>query len=242
MGYIILGLIVLIIYFFLESKKNKNNLNGELRETQSDGNIRIGYYKKGIQYGECRLLDRNGNLKSVINFNDGKLDGSAIEFNFKGTIISQGSWRNNEKIGVWQSYYDDGAKNVVEHFDDNSKSISYISYYSNGIIKFERRDYFQNTYYESGVLKRRTEHKNSRRTTDQLSSFKEYYENSNLKEERQYEDTNQHYYKYYQKLFQENGLIMSEGIIEDSGHSKNRKGIWRFYDENGNINKEINQS
>lgn len=236
LGVIILGLLFFIFKYFLENEKYKNTLNGEMQKVDPNGTLSICHYKKGVKYGEHRVLDRHGNIKLLQNYNSkGKLDGPAVEYNYKGILISEGVWKENKKIGVWKEYFDDGTLKSIKELDDNSNRISSIAYYSNGQLWFEHRDNFENSYYKNGVLKRRLVFRTKWHDISDLTYYKENYENSNLKEERIYKYEN--YDECYQTLYYENGFIQGEGKIKVSRHRNDCMGRLKLYDKHGNLYK-----
>ena len=254
MTYLIFILIGVIIYLYIQNKEKDKNLNGELRETHSNGDVRIGLYKNGIQYGESKLLDNRGKIKSKINFdNFGKLDGSYIKYGYNENVIQQGQYTKGNKSGVWEDFYENGQlKKRYTYNPESENAVLNIGYYESGRLKFENGiEYYENgniksesknetfiKYFENGNISHKSERKNSRRVPGNISLEQEFYENSNLKEEKIYEDTNQHRFKYTQSLFYENGVLQSKGIIADSSHRKDNLGYWKYYYPNGNLKRE----
>lgn len=254
MTYLIFILIGIIIFLYIQNKEKDKNLNGELRETHSDGAVRIGFYRNGVQYGECKLINSRGKLKSKFNYDDnGNLDGSYINYGNNENIIKKGQYSKGKEVGTWEEFYENGqlkksytynsesnnASLNVEHYESgNIKSQFGIDYYENGSVKSEVKDGVFTKYFENGNISYMCQRKNSRKVPGNLSLEQEFYENSNIKEEKIYEDTNQHHYKYLQSLFYENGQLQSKGIVTDSSHRKDNLGYWKYFYPNGNLKKE----
>ena len=80
----------------------------------SEGKDRF-YYLDGKQDGKWIEFYKNGNIKSIINWKNGRLDGKYIIYENNGmksteaTYRTKGAYSMGKPIGVWE-YYDKNGK------------------------------------------------------------------------------------------------------------------------------------
>jgi len=60
----------------------------------------------------------NGNMKSRIEYQNGRPDGYAILYHENGKISEEGNWKNNRWVGAYKLYYENG--NVQHEFNFNN--------------------------------------------------------------------------------------------------------------------------
>ena len=75
----------------------------------SEGKDRL-YYLNGKQDGKWISFYKNGNIKSIVNWKDGKLNGKYIiyVYNSNGTYRTKGAYSMGKPIGEWEYYDKDG--------------------------------------------------------------------------------------------------------------------------------------
>ncbi|MBO5284893.1 MAG: toxin-antitoxin system YwqK family antitoxin [Alphaproteobacteria bacterium] len=155
--------------------------------------------------GIAKLYYDDGQLRSKINFKDGKLD------------------------GVWEGYFRDGKLQITANFKDGEADGVWRGYSSNGQLekegsyKNDRLDGVEKKYYENGQLKWDGNYKNDKRD----GAWKWYYENGQLKEEGNYinggrDGVWKQYYengevKFYEKVQGEEAKTGDEEILNEEG-------------------------
>lgn len=92
-----------------------------------------GRYVNGNRTGEWNYFDKHGSKVKRSNYVDGKLDGEELEW-FHDAVIFIGHYENDEKVGVWQRWYNNGK-------------VDYLGKYING-----KREGEWKFYFESGNL------------------------------------------------------------------------------------------
>lgn len=178
----------------------------------------------------------NGLLQAVGKTINDKPIGDYVFIDNTGTIITSGSFdTNNEKDGVWKTYYKDGQVAESFTYTNGKKNGVNVGYYPNGQKKFELN--FINDeavgiyqkYTESGALKIKKQLKNSVNDGAYLGYFdlgedvieyegfykndklegvlKEYYSNGALFQETMYKD---HQKNGFEKTYNIDGLMVSE--------------------------------
>lgn len=91
------------------------------------------------------------------NYVDNKREGDWL-FSHKSGIYEEGYYKNNIKVKIWKSYYQDGnlLSKIKYPAKGGSKFSKYWSYHSNGNLKFKIKKSFSNllifTYHENGKL------------------------------------------------------------------------------------------
>jgi antitoxin component YwqK of YwqJK toxin-antitoxin module len=168
----------------------------------------VGQFKDNVPYGKFVYYYEDGSVEAVIHFYDnGKLTRSQM-YHHSGYMMAQGKYVNKEKDSTWVYYDDRGI-------------ISYQESYKLGKLDGQKVYFFEPKdnnlrvaryeYYKNGVLN---------------GEFKEYYENSKLKQEGNYRDGNidgvvKHYYPSgkIQKVCRYRYAV--------------KHGMWIFYAEDG---------
>lgn len=149
---------------------------------------------------------------------DGKPQGLATTFFSNGQVKSIGNYENGIKIGIWNYYFENGNIESEIIYNLNLKEPQkWIDYYENGMIesKFE--------YNNQGIPL--------------------YHYDFNEKG-----DTIYAYYPIdFEELIYEFYEHHSNGQLQEIGQQKYTEnegwikiGIWKWFDENGILNKEIN--
>ena len=89
-------------------------------------------YKKGDEVVEN--FYRSGNLKSKINFKNGKRNGLYIEYYENGKVRSKGEMISDTMNGDWKFFYHNGKKEMEGKFVFGQMSSVRI-YHDNGVLK-----------------------------------------------------------------------------------------------------------
>lgn len=235
----IIIIIVLLGYIYISSTTNKDTRTGEWREYHSNNGVlkRIGNYELGKMSGEWKTYYHNGSLHEISNYKNDILDGDYVEFSSNEIIERKGTYVKGLKDGKWQGKgldyeytceYINGNRNGEYRVIFNSGQPKVIGYY-----KFDKTVGIWQTYNENGTIQKIEEFNN---VGNKTGTWKYFYPNSELKEERSYVNQNE----YSVKEYFDNGKLKSYGHISDFGHRKDSVGHWKFYYENGNLKKEGN--
>ena len=116
--------------------------------------VKRTYYKSGAILSEVHYNDegvRNGPtryfydwgawaIKSEANYKNGKMEGEFTSYTKYGRIKEEGFYKYteagvySERTGIWKRYYDSGELNTEITYDENGKSVKYISYEKDGTI------------------------------------------------------------------------------------------------------------
>lgn len=93
-------------------------------------------WKTNEPQGSSTTYYANGNKKSELQFNKGKLEGPAVYFHDNNTISAKGNYSNNKKTGAWAYYFKDGTLSQEENFaQDGNLQGEYKIYFANGQLK-----------------------------------------------------------------------------------------------------------
>lgn len=132
---------------------------------------------------------RSGEIEStveVINKDNFKI----IFFYENNQIKLEAQYKNDNLIGVVNSYYEDGQIQSIRNYEDGKLSGESIFYYETGNIKL-KLEYNQNqldgvvkTYYESGSINSKKKYSNNLLNGKMII----YYENGEIKYEVDYKD------------------------------------------------------
>ncbi len=162
----------------------------------------------------------NGKIKFKSFYNNGQLDGIETGYFQNGNIRAIEKYDMGKFIGTWFYYYENGNINAEYNYEySNDKSSKSITYYLNGIIetKEEFTKDFDLLYYYSFNEKGDTTYK-----CIPIDFKKKIYE----------------FISYY-----DNGLIEYSGQIQEKTEEGQKKiGIWKWYDEKGQLIKEEKKS
>lgn len=160
-------------------------------------------------FGNPQLLP--GGIKKERNFVNDELDGISKEYYESGQLKEEVEWQNGEVLSV-QKYKENGVQ-------DNA----YRDYYDNGNLKSEFEDGIRKDYYENG----------------QLKSLEKYNEKLQRYNEKGVLIEDIDIYKLYQRVHErfsesEKGYVRVVKTYDENGKAE---GDWKFYKENGNIEK-----
>jgi antitoxin component YwqK of YwqJK toxin-antitoxin module len=79
-------------------------------------------------------------IKTEANYKNGKMEGEFTSYTKYGRIKEEGFYNYteegvcSERTGIWKRYYDSGELNTEITYDENGKSVKYISYEKDGTI------------------------------------------------------------------------------------------------------------
>ena len=79
-------------------------------------------------------------IKTEANYKNGKMEGEFTSYTKYGRIKEEGFYKYteegvcSERTGIWKRYYDSGELNTEITYDENGKSVKYISYEIDGTI------------------------------------------------------------------------------------------------------------
>ncbi len=62
---------------------------------------------------------RNGQLRKVLNYVEGKRDGPFISYDAKGGKKTEGAYKAGERAGTWKRYNPDGSVGSIEKYEDH---------------------------------------------------------------------------------------------------------------------------
>jgi hypothetical protein len=74
--------------------------------------------KKIVYYVPDNLEDKSRLPTAVYMYANGKLNGESIEYFDTGTVKSKGSYKDDKKVGIWETFHPNGKKMMLERFKD----------------------------------------------------------------------------------------------------------------------------
>jgi antitoxin component YwqK of YwqJK toxin-antitoxin module len=190
-----------------------------------DGSVsKIITYRNNKKHGTAKEFDKNGLLVTVLEyFNDYLIDKQNINRTVDG-----------KKEGIWRSYYDNGKVKSENHYIDNQMDGYQKEFSPNGALilkqlynegkmldltKNDTLDLEEKIVYDDNkhIIKRGYYHDNI-----PVGIHREYNLDGSVKNALVYD---------------EEGRILSQGIIKDDG---TREGKWNYYYDNGEVKSEGN--
>lgn len=125
-------------------------------------------FKDNVPDGLMEEFYANGQIRKLVNFSKGKLNGEFFEFSESGEVLLSGQYVDNFKEGDWNSYFRNGAKKSEYFYLKNLLQGTTKNYFPNGnlaeIIPFEAGK-LQGTYqsfFPNGNLQKSVEFANDR--------------------------------------------------------------------------------
>ncbi len=70
--------------------------------------VEEGNYYDNRKVGPWKEYHLNGNLKSELIYESGKVNGRAIIYYENGCVKEEGTWKNNRWVGKWKEYNEKG--------------------------------------------------------------------------------------------------------------------------------------
>lgn len=77
--------------------------------------------KKTVYYVPEDPNDKSRIISAVYNYVNGKLEGEAIQYFGNGTIKEKGTYKDNKKVGVWETFHANGKKMMYERYKDGAR-------------------------------------------------------------------------------------------------------------------------
>jgi antitoxin component YwqK of YwqJK toxin-antitoxin module len=127
--------------------------------------VEEGKYGDNKKTGQWREYYCNSNPKSILTFNNGRPDGSAVMYHENGKVSEEGVWKNQRWTGAYKLYYPNGQ--VQHEFNYNTSG------------KREGKSVY---YYENGEVAIEGSFADGKET----GVFKEFYENGETKAVKEY--------------------------------------------------------
>lgn len=134
----------------LSFKDSLNTFVEKLKKSQ----IKQTFFQNGQEIAE-RITDSEGitlNKKGIVP------DGIVKEYDDRGKVRSEGSFKNNNPVGPWKTYYSNGNIAQVTNYENGEKEGESKTYHESGKIQWERffhagkRVGVAKGYSENGVL------------------------------------------------------------------------------------------
>jgi antitoxin component YwqK of YwqJK toxin-antitoxin module len=95
----------------------------------------------GKREGLWKVYDRNGILREVNNYKDGKLNGAQETYDSLGRLYTMAHRYNDAFVDSFKLYYENGQLRTENWFDSSGKSQGiYKIYYRNGKLNVIGRD------------------------------------------------------------------------------------------------------
>ncbi|MBE7645675.1 hypothetical protein F7644_06675 [Tenacibaculum finnmarkense genomovar ulcerans] len=265
---------------FFSVNYNNGKREGIFNEYHENGELSsIGNYRNGTENGVWKYYNDNGKLdrigkykngKRVENWKDYRETGELYSvgeyigdsYSYKktkkwtyyyrnGNIEKTGLYNNNNEIGEWKHYHENGQ---LKYFGNWTEGSVWKYYHSNGIFEGESeyidRHFIQKGkwYHDNGKIAKKNYDKNAYKVYDKKGqllenkksngAYKEYFSNGNLKESGYYTKNKHHHnikngeWKYYY----ENGKLQKFGnYLNDI-----KNGAWVYFYKNGKTHKKGN--
>ena len=126
-----------------------------LDELEQNFNLRVPFYRIDLQDnlpdGVMEEFFAGGQVKKIVNYKAGILDGDFFEFNEEGELLFSGRYEQGQRSGEWIVYRSDGTKKSEYTYRSNLLEEFALSYYPSGQLA-ERIPFEQgvvNGLYES---------------------------------------------------------------------------------------------
>ena len=219
--------------------ENKNRPDGYI--------ISKELYVNDKREGTAYTYYDNNNIKSTINYVEGKKQGLSFEYSKAGEIITILEYRNNYltsrervnrvdknklKQGIWKEFYPNGKLHFERMYVDDQLNGYYKEYEENGNLRFAIR-------YENGKVindaPNESESIDIRNVFDEngvLISSGPYKDNIPVGIHRAYASDGS---VSSAKIYDNSGNVISTGIINDKGE---KSGDWKDYYSSGELRDE----
>ena len=142
----------------VEANPRTANLEVPLDELEQNFDLRVPFYRIDLQgnlpNGVMEEFFAGGQVKKIVNYKAGILDGGFFEFNEEGELLLSGNYEQGQRSGDWVVYRSDGTKKSEYTYLNNLLEGFALSYYPSGQLA-ERIPFEQgvvNGLYESFFL------------------------------------------------------------------------------------------
>jgi len=139
----------------VEENPRSTNLKVPLTEVEQVFDLRVPFYRLEMQDnlvdGVMEEFYPGGQVKKLVNYKEGKLEGDFFEFSEEGELLFSGSYEQGKRSGEWVVYRSDGTKKSEYTYSNNLLEEFALSYYPSGQLA-ERIPFEQgvvNGLYES---------------------------------------------------------------------------------------------
>jgi antitoxin component YwqK of YwqJK toxin-antitoxin module len=139
----------------VEENPRSTNLKVPLTEVEQVFDLRVPFYRLDMQDnlvdGVMEEFYPGGQVKKLVNYKAGKLEGDFFEFSEEGELLFSGSYEQGKRSGEWVVYRSDGTKKSEYTYSNNLLEEFALSYYPSGQLA-ERIPFEQgviNGLYES---------------------------------------------------------------------------------------------
>ena len=88
----------------------------KLTKYRSNGIKVIKFYIGNNNYDKTMIFYKNGYPKQEKNYKNGHLNGNLIHYWENGRIHTKGKYKNNQRIGIWETYDKRGKLLLSEEF------------------------------------------------------------------------------------------------------------------------------
>jgi antitoxin component YwqK of YwqJK toxin-antitoxin module len=168
----------------------------------------VGQFKDDIPYGKFVYYYENKTVQAVVHFSDNGKTTRSQMYHKSGYLMAKGKYIDQKKDSTWVYYDDRGVISYQEDYKDGELDGQKVTFYApvDGKLRVARYEYWRN-----GV---------------RHGEYKEYHDNTKLKEEGKYVDGNR---DGVVKAYHRNGKIMKIMRYERAV----KHGPWIFYDESG---------
>ncbi len=224
----------------------------ELKDPSNRGKmVSRELYVNDKKAGKSYYYHENGAIQEIVEYRENKRNGTAMEYDIKGNIITieqyvNGTLVERERInrpdqkglkqGVWKTFYDNGRIRSEANYKDDRLNGPYKEYDENGVVKV----FFQ---YVNGNMQERTD------TSDlDIEVRNQYNEKGNVIFSGSFrKDIPVGIHRNYDNegkvtnaiLYSDRGEKIGEGIITDEGK---KEGNWKYFYGKGNVRASGNYS
>ncbi len=101
-----------------------------LPEFTDDQKVEEGKFIDDKKTGKWITYYPNGNMKSVITYENNRPNGYATLYHENGKILEQGYWKNQRWVGDYKSYHENGEVQHEFKFNDQGKRDGKQAYYA----------------------------------------------------------------------------------------------------------------
>lgn len=216
--------------------------------------VEEGEYIHGLKTGTWKAYYSNGNIKSIITYQNGKPDGYACFYYENGKKSEEGIWKENKWVGDYKYYYQNGNPAYEWKYSENGKRTGVQKYYhENGKIMIEgewvegKENGTIREYDKNGNLIAEKTFNNGQLDVASVKIYTPKAENTNVAEEKQEQKQNiviteQKPEQETIEYFDGNGFhrTYKNGRLDREGEWKNGRlmdGKKYYYDENGKLIK-----
>ncbi len=213
-----LSILIALILFQCKTNKEENKIeniknvisitkeNKKIKEYYTSGKLKTeGQFYDNEKTGKWVSYYESGEIKSVKNYKNGKLDGYQ-KMDYSQVLYMEGHSKEGLKIGIWKSYLKKNNQlKYLKHFDNYGNAIGkWEDYYDSGEL-FSVENYFDNKangkqteYFKNGNISSVGEKRNGKNE----GIWKYYNERGTLIYEREFKngvETGKHI-KYLKKI------------------------------------------